>query len=228
MGVPCLFWAKKNGGVRFLTDLCQLNKCLIRKPVHLPLIDQVISKVQSFTFATCLDLIRGYYHFKLDKASKTLCGIVLQWGRYVYARLLRGCMPSSDIFQGHMSKNVYDFEGIIVYIDNIILFTKHTFENHVKRLTQVLDRFHSQNLHIHGEETFLASQEVNYPGYTLSSKGIKPYYKKIIALLALAVPKDRKQLQSFLGFVIFYRQLLPYHSSSCSSHKQQKEMKMGA
>jgi hypothetical protein len=41
-GAPCLRKAKKNGGVRFLTDLCQLNKCLIRKPVHLPLIDEVI------------------------------------------------------------------------------------------------------------------------------------------------------------------------------------------
>jgi hypothetical protein len=62
-GAPCLFRAKKNGGVKFLTDLCQLNKCLICKPVHLPFIDEVIWKVQGFTFATCLDLNRGYYHF---------------------------------------------------------------------------------------------------------------------------------------------------------------------
>jgi RNase H-like domain found in reverse transcriptase len=111
-----------------------------------------------------------------------------------------------------MSKIFYDFKDIIVYIDNIILFTKHTFEHHVKRLAQVLDRIRSQNLHIHVEETFLASQEVDYLGYTLSSKGIKPQYKKIIALLALPVPKDRKQLQSFLGFVNFYRQLWYYRS----------------
>ena len=65
-GAPCLFRAKKSGGVRFLTDLRQLNKCLVRKPVHLPLIDEVIWKVQGFTFATCLDLNRGYYHFELE------------------------------------------------------------------------------------------------------------------------------------------------------------------
>ena len=35
-GAPCLFRAKKNGGVRFLTDLRQLNKCLIRQTCHLP------------------------------------------------------------------------------------------------------------------------------------------------------------------------------------------------
>ena len=65
-GAPCLFRPKKAGGVRFLTDLQQLSKFLIRTPVLLPLIDDVVWKIQGFTFATCLDLNRGYYHFKLD------------------------------------------------------------------------------------------------------------------------------------------------------------------
>jgi hypothetical protein len=63
-GAPCLFRAEKTGGVRFLTDLRQLNKCLVRKPVHLPHIDEVIWKIQGFTFATCLDLSRSYYNFE--------------------------------------------------------------------------------------------------------------------------------------------------------------------
>jgi hypothetical protein len=163
MGAPCLLSAKKNGGVRFLTDLCQLNQCLICKPVHLPLNDEVTWKVQGFTFATYLDLNRGYYHFKLDKASKKLCGIVLPWDRYIYARFPQRCMPSSD--RGHTSKIFYDFKDIIVYVDKKILFTKHTFEHH--HLAQVLDCICSQNLFTHVEETFLASQKVDYLGYTL-------------------------------------------------------------
>jgi hypothetical protein len=42
-------------------------------------------------------LNRGYYHFELDEQSKLLCGIILPWGHYVYARLPQGCVPSSDI-----------------------------------------------------------------------------------------------------------------------------------
>ena len=76
----------------------------------------------------------------------------------------------------------------------------------------VLDRIKSQNLHVHVEETFLAAQEVDYLGYTLSSTGIKPQNQKILAILALAEPKNKKQLRSFLGFVNFYRQLW-YHCS---------------
>jgi hypothetical protein len=114
--------------------------------VYLPLIDDIIWKVQAFTYATCLDLNCSYYHFELDHQYKLLCGKILPWGRYVYARLLQGCMPSSDIFQGHMTKIFYDFKDVIVYIDNIILFTKTIFHHHLQRLALVDARIQSQIL----------------------------------------------------------------------------------
>jgi hypothetical protein len=58
----------------------------------------------------------------------------------------------------------YEFEDIIVYIDNIILFTKTTFHHHLQRLALVLERIQSQNLHVHIEETFLATNQVDYLG----------------------------------------------------------------
>ena len=60
------------------------------------------------------------------------------------------------------------FDDIIVYIDNTILFTKESFEHHVERLACVLELLHKNNLHVHVEETFLASDKVDYLGYTLT------------------------------------------------------------
>jgi hypothetical protein len=93
-----------------------------------------------------------------------------------------------------MTKIFYDFEDVIVYIDNIILFTKTTFHHHLQRLTLVLERIQSQNLHVHVEETFLATNQVDYLGYTLTSKGIKPQKQKIISILELVEPKNKRQL----------------------------------
>ena len=56
---PCLFRPKKDGGVRFLSDLRKLNEQLVRNPYPLPNIDDVIFSMKGFTFATCLDLNRG-------------------------------------------------------------------------------------------------------------------------------------------------------------------------
>lgn len=81
---PSFFRPKKDEGIRFLSDLSKLNTCLERDPFPLPIIKDVIWKMNRFTFATCLDFNRGYYHFVLDEKSKKLCGIILPWGRYAY------------------------------------------------------------------------------------------------------------------------------------------------
>ena len=128
---PSFFRPKKDGCLHFVSDLRKLNECLERHPHPLSIVEEVIWKMNGFTYATCLDVNRGYYHFVLSKESQKLCGIVLPWGCYSYDCLPQGLKPSSDIFQGYMSTVFDGFEDVIVYIDNIILFTKGTFEDHL-------------------------------------------------------------------------------------------------
>ena len=41
----------------------------------------------------------GYYHTQLDPMSRTLCTILLPWGKYEYQKLFMGLCNSPDIFQ---------------------------------------------------------------------------------------------------------------------------------
>ena len=82
-----------------------------------------------------------------------------------------------------MSKIFSDFDDIIVYIDNIILYTKSTFEHHVRRISAVLSQLQAHNLHVYVEDTYLASKQVDYLGYTLTPEGIQPQQKKIMPIL---------------------------------------------
>ena len=75
-------------------------------------------------YATCFDLNRGYYHFVIDEASRELCRPILPWGTYCYARMPQCFMISSDVFQEKMSQIFSTFDDIIIYVDNIILYTK--------------------------------------------------------------------------------------------------------
>ena len=209
---PCFFKGKKDGGMRFLTDLRKLNASLERQPFPLPIIDDVIWKMSGYTFATCLDLNRGYYHIVLDEESSKLCGIILPWGIYCYKRLPQGLMVSSDIFQRKMSSIFQNFDDIIVYIDNIILYTKSTFSHHVRRLGAVLEQLKQNNLHVHVEQTFLASKRVDYLGYTLTPKGIEPQSNKILPILRFSPPTKLRQLRAFLGLVNYYKKLVPHRS----------------
>jgi len=189
---PSFFRPKKDGGVRFVSDLRKLNEQLVRRPFPLPNIEDVIWKMNGFTFATRLDLNRGYYHFVLDRESQKLCGIVLPWGNYAYRCLPQGCVVASDVFQYKMIMILSIFEDIIVYIDNILLYTKKTFQHHLQRLALVLQQLRRNNLHVHVEETFLASQKVDYLGNTLTSAGIEPQVKKILPILRFTRPVNKK------------------------------------
>ena len=110
-------------------------------------------------------------------------------------------MPASDIFQSKMVEIFGIFDDIIVYIDNIILFIKETFQHHLHRLNAVLKVLRANNLHIHVEGTSLASPRVDYLGYTLTTRGIQPQIKKIIPILRFSTPKTVKQLRGFLGLI---------------------------
>jgi hypothetical protein len=111
-----------------------------------------------------------------------------------------------------MTKTFYDFEDVIVYIDNIILFTKLSFNHHVQHLALVLHCIKSQNLHVHIEQTFLATNQVDYLGYTLSSKGIKPQKQKILAVLGLGVD----EFYSFTNQIIWWWTPSPVSIEECN------------
>ena len=77
---PSFFRKKKDGGIRFVSDLQKLNEAIERDASPLPVIDDVIWKMDGFTYATYLDLNKGYYHFVLSEDSRKLLGIILPWG----------------------------------------------------------------------------------------------------------------------------------------------------
>ena len=77
---PSFIQPKKNGEVRILTDLREINNWIVRKPYPLPKIQDMLQKLKLFSYATALDLSMEYYHIPLDKESQRLCTTILPWG----------------------------------------------------------------------------------------------------------------------------------------------------
>jgi hypothetical protein len=96
---PTFLIPKKDAMVQFISNFCELNKRIKRKPYPIPKIQDLLLKLEGFQYAMMLDLNMGYYHIKLSLFSKCLCTIVTPFGKCEYQDLPMGLCNSPDIFQ---------------------------------------------------------------------------------------------------------------------------------
>ena len=212
-GHPTFIIPKKNkGGIRWITDLRELNKRCKRKPYPLPNIQDTLLGLEGFTYATALDLNMGYYHIRLSEEASKMTTIIMPWGKYQYKRLPMGLANSPDIFQEKMNSLFNELSYVRAYIDDLLVLTKGSYEDHLKKVEVVLARLENAGLQVNAEKSFFAKDECEYLGYVITRKGIRPQPKKIDAVLRIEEPKTIKQLRSFIGMINYYRDVWPRRS----------------
>jgi hypothetical protein len=95
-----------------------------------------------------------------------------------------------------------------VFIDDVLVFAD-TIEEHARRLEKVLQRFEKANLLLQPEKCAFAQPQVNYLGYVVSRDGVTASPDKVKAVRQYPVPRNVKEVRSFLGLASFYRRLVP-------------------
>jgi hypothetical protein len=204
---PTFLIPKKDNTVRFISDFRELNARIKRKPFPIPKIQDLLLKLEGFQYATSVDLNMGYYHIQLDPMSRTLCTIVLPWGKYEYQKLPMGLCNSPDIFQEKMNELFQDLDYIRAYIDDLLVLSNESWEEHLDKLTNVLTKLSNAGLKVNINKSFFGQTELEYLGYWITREGIQPLPKKINAIKNIAAPTTKKELRSFVGLINYYRDM---------------------
>jgi hypothetical protein len=167
----------------------------------------VQQKLEGFTWATALDLSMGYYHIVLDKESSYLCTMIVPWGKYRYCRLPMGLNGSPDIFQAIINDIMGDLPNVRAYLDDILITTAGSYEDHLKHVELVLQRLSDVGFAINLRKSSFAVTEIDYLGYWITRRGIQPQPKKVEAIMRLTPPTTKRQLRRFLGMINYYRDM---------------------
>ena len=115
-----------------------------------------------------------------------------------------GLCNSADIFQEKMNKLFAGLEYIRAYIDDLLIISKGSFEDHLDKLEQVLNKLKAAGLKRTASKSYFAQEELEYLGYWITREGILPIKKKNSAMLKISKPTTRKQLRKFIGMVNYY------------------------
>ena len=91
--------------------------------------------------------------------------------------------------------------NVYVLIDDILIVTKGTKEEHEEKVREVFKKLDSRKLQLKEDKCKIAKNEIEWLGFDISEKGVKPHNEKTQGISGKMKPKNLKDLRSYLGAV---------------------------
>ena len=138
--------------------------------------------------------------------SRKYVAFIFEGRNYQFKRLPFGLINSVAIFIQCMDQ-VLGQEALkftTVYVDDLLI-TSTNWEEHCQRVDHVLNKLSENHITLKLEKSQLIAKEVQFLGFQLTELGITPSTEKIEAIQKFPTPRNKKQLQSFLGLCNYYR-----------------------
>ena len=121
-----------------------------------------------------------------------------------------GLMNSPATFQTMMNDILHDLimEGVVsVYLDDILIFTKTIAEH--RRITRlVLERLRQHKLYLRADKCEFEKTRIEYLGLIIAHDSVEMDPVKVAGVAEWPVPRSVAEVQSFLGFLNFYRRFV--------------------
>ena len=113
-------------------------------------------------------------------------------------------------FQGYVNKILVEKLDvfIIVYLDDILIYTEDPSQPHVKAVRWVLNQLRKYSLFANLKKCHFYQDEIYFLGYVVSSKSISMEAKRIEVVKKWPEPQSVQDIQVFLGFANFYWQFI--------------------
>uniref|UniRef100_A0A0A9WHB1 RNA-directed DNA polymerase n=1 Tax=Lygus hesperus TaxID=30085 RepID=A0A0A9WHB1_LYGHE len=193
---------KKSGNLRVCIDPKNLNKNLKREHYQLPTTEDIRAKIIGASVFSTLDANSGFWIIPLDPSSSNLLTFNTPWGRYKFLRLPFGVSPASEIFHAKMQEIFGDLPGVIIFLDDILIFA-NSIEEHNKRLEALLERAKTYNVKFNKTKCKFCLPKIKYLGHVFSKDGVQADQDKVRAIMEMKDPEDKTGVQRFLGMVTY-------------------------
>ena len=150
------FIPKKTPGVCTVSDFRALNSMIKRSPWPMRSTRTLLHQIGGMTYVTALDQIMSYYTMKMSKKVWEYLTIILPFGKYQYMKMPR-LKILADVFQREMSKLFEDLPYVLVYIDNLLVITKGSYNDHLRKLKETFKRLQKKGVQLNAKKSYFAT-----------------------------------------------------------------------
>jgi hypothetical protein len=200
------FIKKKDGKLHLVQDYRALNAITRKNRYPLPLIDDLIHRLKDVHYFTKLDIHWGYNNVHIREDDEWKAAFRMNRGLFEPLVMYFGLTNSPATFQTIMNEIFQDLitEGIVsMYLDDILIFT-NSLEEHCQIMHLVLDRMRKHKLYPQPEKCEFEKTRIEYLGIIISHNKVEMDPVKIAGVADWPTPSNKKEVQSFVGFVNFY------------------------
>ena len=170
-----------------------MNEITVKDVYSLPRIEETVDALNGSQYFSTIDVDRAFWQVGVVEGDKCKTAFIIDGQLYEFnVIVLRGLT----------------WHQCLVYIDDVLVFAK-TFQEHLMNLSNVLTRVLASGLKLKPNKCMFGDNKVEYLGFSISDKGIRPSQRKIEALMKVKSPTTTKVLNSFLCSINFYRAKIP-------------------
>ena len=209
-GALILFDRKSDESLCFCVDYWGFNNITIKNKYPLSLIGELLDQLGWARRFTQLDLTNAYHRIMICEGDEWKTAFRTRYGYFKQQIRPFGLSNALAIFQSYVNKILAEKLDIfvIVYLDDILIYTKDLSQPHFEALHWVLDQLWKYLLFANLKKFCLYQDEVCFLGYLVSSKDISIKAKKIEVVQKWLKAKPIRDIQFFLNFANFYQQFI--------------------
>ena len=209
-GAPILFVGKPDGSLRLCVDYRGLNNLTIKNRYPLPLIGESLDRLGRAKRFTQLDLTSAYHRMRIKEGDEWKTAFRTRYRHFEYQVMPFRLSNAPASFQDYINKILAEKLDIfvIVYLDDILIYTKDPGQGHVEAVRWVLDVLRRHRLFANLKKCQFHKDEVCFLGYIVSAQGVRMEDEQIEAVKNWPELTFIRDIQVFIGFANFYRRFI--------------------
>jgi hypothetical protein len=214
---------KKDGKLQHIQDYRPVNQWTIHNTYPLPLIPELIDRLNSCSLYTKFNIRWGYNNIRIKRGDEWKAVFITNEGLFEPTVMFFGLTNSPATFQTMMnsifSKEIAE-QWLTVYMDNMAIHMKRKLEEtelqhilqHQSCVSRILMKLLKHNLFLKPEKCAFEQPSIEFLGVRMTQGSVHMYDVKVKKVHKWLAPTNITEVHKFLGFTSYYRYFIKDYS----------------